>query len=71
MTAAAKRKPPIPTLAERVEALLEELDEALDALAEERRPKGECGVPQPTIRRMMDARGGCPCRSYLAAIKEN
>jgi hypothetical protein len=75
MTATAKRKPvpPIPTLEERVVALMEELEDALDALAEARRPKGESGIPQPLIRRMMNARGygDCLCNTYRAAIKEN
>jgi hypothetical protein len=74
MKAAAKQKPvSIPTLQVRVEALIEELEEALDALAEARRPKGEHGIPQPLIRRMMNAKGfgDCLCRSYLAAIKES
>jgi hypothetical protein len=71
--AAAKKAVSIPTLQARVEALMEELEEALDALAEARRPKGEHGIPQPLIRRMLNARGfgDCLCRSYLAAIKES
>jgi hypothetical protein len=68
-SAARKRK--IPTLCERVEALREELDEVLDQLAEERRPKGEGrAIPAPCMRLEMDIRGGhCLCRSYLAVIK--
>jgi hypothetical protein len=47
-----------------------ELEDALEALAAERRPEG---MPQGVIRRMMNARGfgDCLCRSYLAAMKEN
>ena len=69
----AKQKVQVPTLAERVECLMEGLEEALEALAEERRPKGENGMPRPLMRRMIDARGfgDCLCRSYRAAIKEN
>jgi hypothetical protein len=73
MTAIAKKPIPIPTLEKRVEALMEELEETLDALAEARRPKGEFGMPQPLLRRMLNAKGfgDCLCRSYLAAIKES
>jgi hypothetical protein len=69
MTAAKRRK--VPTLEERVTALREELDEVLDQLAEERRPKGEGrAVPAPAMRLEMDIRGGhCLCRSYLAVVK--
>jgi hypothetical protein len=83
----AKRKPiPVmPTLEMRVEQLMAELDEVLDALAEERRPKGHTtigatgetetvgGIPQALIRRMMNARGygDCLCRTYLAAFKSD
>jgi len=78
MRSAAKQVS-IPSLAERVEALMEELEDALDALAEERRAataKGasEGAVPPPigTFRRMLDAKGygDCLCRSYRAALKE-
>ena len=66
------KKLSIPTLADRVEALMEELEEALEALAEERRPKGEHGMPRPLMRRMLNAKGfgDCLCRSYRAALKE-
>jgi hypothetical protein len=68
--AAARKKVSIPTLEERVECLMAELEDALEALAAERRPEG---MPQGVIRRMMNARGfgDCLCRSYLAAMKEN
>jgi hypothetical protein len=79
--AAAKKKVSIPTLQERVEGLLVELDDALDELAAERKayaekhgPEGGGGaMPQSSLRRMIDAKGfgDCPCRSYLAAMKEN
>jgi hypothetical protein len=74
----AKQKVSIPTLQERVEALMEELEEALDALAAERKaladkngPEGGA-MPCSVFRRMMDARGfgDCLCRSYLNAMKE-
>ena len=66
------KKVSIPTLVERVEALMQELDDALEALAEERRPKGEHGMPRPLMRRMFNAKGfgDCLCRSYLAAVEE-
>ena len=72
MTATAKKKLSIPTLEERVEALMQEVEDALEMLAELRRPKGPCGMPKPLMRRMLDAKGfgDCPCRSYLAAVKE-
>ena len=74
------KKLPVPTLAERVEALREELEDALNQLAEERRAAaakgcGEGAVPPPigTFRRMIDARGygDCPCMAYQSAIKEH
>jgi hypothetical protein len=70
---AAKRKVSIPTLEDRVNALLEELEDALDELAQQQRPKSEHAPPVGIIRRMLNARGfgDCPCRSYLQAIKEN
>jgi hypothetical protein len=78
--AAAKKIAPL-SLVKRVEALLIELDEALDALAAERKaltaqrgPEGEgAAIPQSTFRQLMDQRGfgDCLCRSYLAAMKEN
>lgn len=73
MTIAAKRKVSIPTLLERVEALTKELEEALEELAEAKRPKGESGMPRPLMRCMMNARGygDCLCNTYRAAMKEN
>jgi hypothetical protein len=76
---ASAKKLSIPTLLERVEALAEELEDALDALAAERRAaaaKGvEGGVPPPmgTFRRELDARGygDCLCRSYRATLKDH
>ena len=69
---AAAKKLSIPTLEERVEALMGEVEDALEMLAELRRPKGPCGMPAPLMRRMLNAKGygDCPCRSYLQAIKE-
>jgi len=64
----AKKAAPIPTLAERIEALKEEVEEALTALSEERRP---ASVPGPWIRQNWMARGGGNVfEAYLAAIKE-
>ena len=62
-----------PTLEERIVALREELDSALNELAEERRPKGDGGraIPVGWMRQEMDIRGGhCLCKSYLAASKQ-
>ena len=80
MKFAAAKKISVPSLLKRVEALLVELDAALDDLAAERKaltakcgPEGEGGaIPQSTFRRIMEARGhgDCLCRSYLAAMKE-
>jgi len=76
----AAKKVSIPTLEKRVEALREELEEALDALAAERKAlveksaQGEGGaIPQASLRRIIDAKGfgDCLCRSYLVAKKEN
>jgi len=73
MAAAAKRKFSVPSLEERCHALMDELEDALEQLAELRRPKGEGrAMPQPLMRRMLDAKGfgDCLCKSYLAATKE-
>jgi hypothetical protein len=68
MTAAANRKPSIPTLAERIEALREEVNAELDRLAEERRPPS---IPGPWMRQNWMAKGGGNVfEAYLAAIKE-
>src|SRR5262249_10279986 len=67
MKAAQKRK--IPTLAERIAALEEESDEALDKLAEEMRPPN---VPGPALRQMWMAKaGGNVFDAYLIASREN
>jgi hypothetical protein len=70
MKTATKKKVSMPTLEERVEALMDELEDALEALAAERRPEG---VPVGVIRRLINAKGfgDCLCRSYIAAVKEN
>jgi hypothetical protein len=70
MKPAAKKKVSLPTLEERVEALMDELEDALEALAAERRPEG---VPQGVIRRLINAKGfgDCLCRSYLAATEND
>jgi hypothetical protein len=70
--AARKQKVVVPTLEERVRALMDELNKLLDQIAEERRPKGESGVPAGWMRMQLDIRGQhCLCKSYLAAIKES
>ncbi|PWT79340.1 MAG: hypothetical protein C5B58_13665 [Acidobacteria bacterium] len=68
----AKKAPPIPSLAQRIEALKEEVEEALSALAEEHRPKREDGaVPAGVIRQLWMARaGGNVFEAYLIAVKE-
>ena len=79
MMKSVAKKLTIPTLVERVEALTEELEDALDALAEEQRAatakgasEGAIAPPIGTFRRMLDAKGygDCLCRSYRAALKE-
>ena len=75
----AAKKVSIPTLVERVECLMAELKDALDALAAERKahidkngPEGG-SMPQSVFRRMIDAKGfgDCLCRSYLVAKEED
>jgi hypothetical protein len=69
MTEAANRKPSIPTLAERIEALREEVSAELDRLAEERRPPS---IPGPWMRTNWMARGGGNVfEAYLAATKDD
>jgi hypothetical protein len=70
--AAAKKKHSIPTLEERIIAMEEEIDEALDALAEERRPKGEgSAIPGGALRRMWEAKAaGNIFYAWLIACKE-
>jgi hypothetical protein len=72
-TAARKQKVIVPALEDRVRALMQELNEILDQLAEVRRPKGEGkAIPAGWLRMQMDVRGGhCLCRSYLAIIEDN
>ena len=56
---------------ERLEALRmldQELDHALDMLAEERRPKGPHGIPVGYIRQQMDQRGRGNSECYIAAV---
>lgn len=68
MKSAAKKKVSIPTLKERCEGLLEELDAEIDRLAEEKRTPG---VPAPVMRRLWEARalGVCLIHTYFEAIK--
>lgn len=69
MPATAKRKPnPVPTLAERIGALKEEIEAELDRLAEERRPPS---VPGPWMRQNWMAKaGGNVFEAYLIAVRE-
>ena len=68
MKSAVKRKLSAPTLEERVIALMSELDQALDQLAEARRP---ASVPLGSVRMMIDSKAlcHCMCRAYLTEIK--
>jgi hypothetical protein len=69
MTEAAKQKPSISTLAERIEALREEVSAVLDRLAEERRPPS---IPGPWMRQNWMAKGGGNVfEAYLAATKDD
>jgi hypothetical protein len=62
------KKLSIPTLAERIEALEDEVDQALDDLAEQTRPPN---VPAGAMRRMWEAKAaGNLFHAYLVAIKE-
>ena len=64
----AAKKLSIPTLAERIEALEEEIDGALDHLAETHRPPN---VPAGVMRRMWEAKAaGNVFYAYLIAVKE-
>jgi hypothetical protein len=64
----ATKKLSIPTLAERIEAMEDEVDQALDALAEQTRPPS---VPAGVMRRMWQAKAaGNIFHAYLVAIKE-
>jgi hypothetical protein len=87
-SSAAKKKITLPTVSERFEALLREAnandlanmieainaktDEALDKIAEDRRPKGEGGIPLDWMKQNLQSKsfGPCACRSYLSAIEE-
>ena len=65
---AAKKPLSVPTLSERINALEEEVDAALDHLAETHRPHN---VPAPVLRRMWEAKAaGNIFYSYLIAVKE-
>jgi hypothetical protein len=56
-----------------IEAWKTKLSGALDALAEERRPKQEgSAIPVGWLRMQFDIRGGhCLCRSYLAVLEKD
>jgi hypothetical protein len=82
MKSATAKKISAPSLVKRVEALLIELDAALDDLAAERKAlTAQCGpvdregaaIPQSTFRQIFDQKGfgDCLCRSYLVAMREN
>ena len=66
---AKKKVDIVPSLAERITALEEEVDQELDRLAEEVRPKDEhAAIPAGTIRRMWEARAaGNLFHAYLVA----
>jgi hypothetical protein len=67
-SAAKKVPPPIRSLADRITALKEEVEDELSRLAEEKRP---AGVPGPWLRQNWMARaGGNPFEAYLVAVKE-
>ena len=62
------KKLSIPTLAERIEALEDEVDQALDDLAQQTRPQN---VPAGVMRRMWEAKAaGNLFHGYLIAAKE-
>ena len=62
------KKLSIPTLAERIEALEDEVDDALDRLSEQTRPSN---VPAGVMRRMWEAKAaGNIFYAYLIAVKE-
>jgi hypothetical protein len=65
----AQKKVSVPSLQERVEALLEELDAAIDELCEAQRPEG---VPIGWIRQNFMVKALCPCRcqAYLQEMKK-
>jgi hypothetical protein len=67
-SAAAKKAPPIPTLAERIVALRAEVEAELDRLSEANRPPS---IPGPWIKQnWMGKGGGNVFEAYLAAVRE-
>ena len=67
-TAAKKLKLSVPSLADRIEALREEVSDALSALAELHRPSS---VPGPWLRQNWVAKAaGNVFEAYLLAVKE-
>jgi hypothetical protein len=66
--AAAAKKVVSKSLVDRIEELEQEVEAALDALAEERRPEG---IPVAWIRQDMDNRawGKNPFRAYVLAME--
>jgi hypothetical protein len=68
MKSAAKKAPSLPTLAERIVALREEVEAELDRLSELNRPPS---IPGPWIRQnWMGKGGGNVFEAYLAAVRE-
>lgn len=64
----AKMKATIPSLAERIQQLKEEVEDELDRLAEEKRPPS---IPGPWLRGNWLAKaGGNPFVAYLIAVAE-
>ena len=71
MEAGRNDHPTTPLFAQEMPAPVdrEELDHALDLLAEERRPKGPNGIPAPFIRAQLDMKGRGNLEAYIAALK--
>jgi len=67
-SAVKKKAPPIPSLAERISALKEEVESELDRLSEANRPST---VPGPWVKQNLMAKaGGNAFEAYLLAVKE-
>ena len=60
-----------PTLMERIQALHEEIDSAVDAAAEEMKKTAK-GVPLEVLRGLITTKGGrCKCEVYKRLIEES
>ena len=57
----------IPTLAERIEAIWEEIDEFIDARVDE---QAVPGVPREVLRNLLLNKGRCRCTAYRAIKDE-